>query len=379
MIPSIPVIVTAIAMLAVLAARRDAAAIAGRSAVAARLRTLYSLIAALLALRLLAPLAAATPLVIALMLVAAWLPMAALRLIEELRRRHAPRPIKLIALVGAVGFSALALTLGFVWSAAAALALALYQLTMLALMVALLARSRRELGLGERRTIDTFLLALLLTIPLAVTDFTAVLPDAPVRGGAFAVLLLVLATASLAAGEGSPRRLLADLLIGAGGGGASVLVALSAMPALPGGVAILIAAGGAALSCLLLIVARSRTPRDATGLVAALARAPADDSDALIAAHPLLASGRVLAQSELSAYPAASVARLLDYPVVSASTGDPEARDAARELLDAHAATHLVRLSRIPPRLLAVSAGSLAASALDDELALAARLIERAA
>jgi hypothetical protein len=70
---------------------------------------------------------------------------------------------------------------------------------------------------------------------------------------------------------------------------------------------------------------------------------------------------------------------VLAFRVVSASTGDAETRDAARDLLDAFAATHLVRLSRTPPRLLAVAAGSLTAPALDDELALAARLIERAA
>jgi hypothetical protein len=377
---SVAAIVSAIALLAVLVARRGAAAIADRSPVAARLRTVYTLVAALLALRLIAPLATATPLVIALMLVAAWLPMAALRLVEELRRRHAPPLVKMVALGGAVGFSALAVTLGIVWSAAAALALALYQLTMLALMVALLARSRGELGRGERRTADTFLLALLLTIPLAATDFAAVLPDMPIRGGAFAALLLVLATARLAAGDGSPWRLVADLLVAAGAGGATVVIAQAAQPALPGDAAILVAAGGAALACLLLIVARSKAgDDDATGLVAALAGAPANDPAALIAAHPLLASGRLLGPAELRAWPEASIARLLDHPVVSASSDDPEARDAARDMLDAYAATHLVRLSRTPPQLLAVAAGSLTAPALDDELALAARLIERSA
>lgn len=378
--PPVAVIVTAIALLAVLAARRGVVRMAARSPVAARLRTVYSLVAALLVLRLVAPYLTATPVSLALMLVAAWLPVATLRLVEELRRRHAPRSIKLAALGGALGFSVLAVTVGVVWSDAAALTLAAFQLAMLATMVTLLARDRRALGQGERRTADTFLLALLLTIPLAATDFTAVLPDLPVRGGAFAILLLALATARLAAGDDRPLRLLADLAVAAGAGGASLGIALSAFPQLPDDAAILIAAGGAALACLLLIVARARvTDSDASGLIAAIARAPSGDADALIASHPLLASGRLLGPAELAAYPEASIARLLDYPVVSASTGDVEARDAARDLLDAHAATHLIRLSRTPPRLLAVAAGSLSAPALDDELALAARLIERAA
>lgn len=369
-------IVTAIALLAVLAARHDATVIAHRSPVAARLRSVYSLVAALLALRLVAPFTLATPLVIVLMLVAAWLPMAALRLVEELRRRHAPRPIKLVAVGGALGFSVLSVTLGVVWSAGAVLALALYQLTMLVLMVVLLARGRDTLGRGERQTAGTFLLALLLTIPLVATDFAAILPDLPVRGGAFAALLLVLANARLTTGDGSPWHLVADLLVAAGAGGASVAIARAAQPALPGEAAILVAAGGTALASLLLIVARAkRRDGDATGLIAALARAPANDPGALLAAHPLLASGRLLGSAELRAWPEASIARLLDQPVVSASSDDPEVRDAARDLLDAYAATHLVRLSRSPPQLLVIAAGSLTAPALDDELVLAARLI----
>lgn len=374
---SVATAVTSIALLAVLAARRGLAPIAARSPVAARLRTVYTLLAALLALRLLAGWWAAALPVTALMLVAAWLPMAALRLVEELLRRHAPRPVKLFALGGAVALSVLAVTLGLIWSAAAAWLLALYQLGMLAAMVALLARGRGDLGAGERETADTFLLALLLAIPLAATDFAALLPETPIRGGAFAALLLVLATARLAAGGGSPWRLLADLGVAAGAGGAGLVIARAAEPGLPGAAAILIGAGVAALACLLLIVGRSRLAGgEATGLVAALAHAPVGGADELIAAHPILASGRVLGAAELAAYPAASVERLLAFPVVSASTGDAEARDAARELLDTYAATHLIRLSRAPPRLLAIGAGSLAAPGLDDELALAARLIE---
>lgn len=372
-------IITAIALLAVLAARHDVAKMAARSSVAARLRTLYTLVALLLALRLIAPWVSTTPVVIALMGVAAWLPIATLWLVEQLRRRHAPRPIKLLALAGAVGFSVLAVTLGLVWSVAAALALALYQLAMLAVMVALLARDRAVLAPGERRTSDTVLLALLLTIPLAASDFAAVLPGLPVRGGAFAALLLALATARLAAGDGTPGRLLSDIAIAVGAGCIGVGIAFWALDGLPETPAYLIAAGGAATAGLLLIVARADGGGEATGLITALARAPDDDLDTLIASHPILASGRLLGKAELAGYPDSSIARVLAFRVVSASTGDAETRDAARDLLDAFAATHLVRLSRTPPRLLAVSAGSLTAPALDDELALAARLIERAA
>ncbi|TPG46512.1 hypothetical protein [Sphingomonas glacialis] len=376
---AVAAIITAIALLAVLAARHGVAQMAARSSVAARLRTLYTLVALLLALRLVAPWVSATPVMIALMGVAAWLPIATLWLVEQLRRRHAPRLVKLLALAGAVGFSILAVTLGLVWTAAAALALALYQLAMLAVMVALLTHNRAGLGQGERRTSDTVLLAILLTIPLAASDFAAVLPGLPVRGGAFAALLLALATARLAAGDGTPRRLLADLAIAAGAGGIGVGIAFSALHGLSEIPALLVAAGCTAIAGLLLIVARAGGGGDATGLIAALAHAPSDDLDTLIAAHPILASGRLLGPAELAGYPDSSITRVLAFRVVSASTGDAETRDAARDLLDAYAATHLIRLSRTPPRLLAVAAGSLTSPRLDDELALAARLIERAA
>jgi hypothetical protein len=267
-------------------------------------------------------------------------------------------------------------TLGLVWSAAALTALAAWQLAMLAAMVALLLRERGGLGAGERRTADTFALALLLTLPLAATDFSALLPDAAVRGGPFAVLILVLATSRAASGTGSPEQLLADIAVAAGAGGAAVLVGLAVAPQLGGAAGGVIAAGGGAVAALLLLVERAREARrEQHGLVAALARAPAAE---LATAHPLLADARLLGPAELVGYPAASVARLAAERVVSAESGDAELRDAARDLLDAHAATHVLRVSRDPPRFLAVAAGGLAGPGLDDALAVAARLIEGA-
>lgn len=372
------ILMNGIAMVAVMIARRGIAAAAERSVVAARLRKLYALIAALLALRLAMAVVTNSALAVALMLLASWLPLIALRLVEELRRRHAPTLVKLLALFGGIGFSVLAVTLGFVWSRVTLLGLAAFQAVMLAAMIALLAGSRRDLGTAERRTADTFLMALLLGIPLVATDFTALFTDLAVRGGPFAFLLLVLATSRLVSEEGSPLRLARDLAVAAGAGGLTVGLGVAALRTVDASEGVALAAGGAGIAMLLLLVERfAVVRRHEPGLISALAGAPDGDRDAIIAAHPLLASGRILADGELARYPAASLSHLVEHRVISADMRDPDARDAGRDLLDSAGATHLLRLSRQPPRFLAIAAGGLAGSLLDDELAIAARLIER--
>ncbi|WP_230770273.1 hypothetical protein [Sphingomonas sp. Leaf4] len=376
----IDTIILGIALIALLIARQGVAVAAARSAVAARLRALYTLTAMLAGLRLLTPVVPATPVVVALMTVAAWLPFAALRLVEELCRRHARRSVKLLALGGGLGFSVLAVTLGVVWSAAALLALAGFQAMMLVLMIAQMARARRDLRLAERRTLDSFLLALALTIPLALTDFTALLPDAPVRGGAIAALVMVLGSSRLADDRGTPLGLVADLAVAIGAGGVLVAIGRVVLPDVDLPTGLRLTAAGGALAALLLLIERTRDlAGQESGLTAALARVDADDMGAILSAHPLLDHARIIEGDALAAYPPASVARLLDHRVVRGDLADAETRDAACDLLLATQATHLIRLSRDPPRLLAVAAGGLAGRSLDDEIALAARLIERAA
>ena len=364
-------LLTVVALLAVLVGLHGVQGASQSGAVAARLATVYRLVAVLLIGRLIIDVAsgaAATLVTVLTMMTAAWLPLAGLRLVEELLRRHAPRLVKLGALAGVVGFSVLAVTIGFVWSTAALIALALFQAVMVAVMVVLLLRYRGDLSRAERATADTFLIALAATIPLALTDFQALLPDLPVRGGIFAILLMVLATSRVVEGGGAPRRLLADVGLCLGGSGL-VAIATGGEPAATG--------LGFALSALVLLIERfGRTRARDEGLIAALADADALDPQALLASHPLLSAGRIVDAAALAAYPAAAVAALASHPVVSDTTQEADVRDAARDLLDAHAATHLVRLSAAPPRFLAVSAGSFATARITDELTLLARLLE---
>jgi hypothetical protein len=369
-------LVTLLALLALFLARHGLRVPARGSDVARRLRTLLALIAALFLCRLIAAVAAGTVPTAVTMSIAAWLPLAALRLVEELTRRHAVRSVKLLALGGALAFTLVALTVGLVWSTGVVVALAAFQVTMLLLMMLQLVTTRTELSDADRGTATAILVALLASVPLVLTDFRALFPDLPIRGGSFAVILLVLASSGASVADHALRRFAIDVLLMVLAGA----VALAAAEAAGAAPSLALAAPLAALAGLLLLVERfGRQPAGPAGLVAALARSRADSREALLALHPILANGRLLGPSELADYPAAALAALLRNPVTGADDGDDEVRALARELLLANRATHLVRLAVDPPTLLAVSAGELTSPALTDELKVAARLLERMA
>jgi hypothetical protein len=369
---------TAVALVAVLVARYGIAPAADRSPVAARLRTLYTLIGMLLVLRLVNGWLDFAVVTGALMLTAAWLPLAALLLVEQLRRQHAPRFVKLGTLGGAVFFTAVALSVGIVWPRIAIMGLAAFQAIVTLGMAGLLLMSRNNLNRVERRTSDTFLLAWLLVVPLFLTDFPVLLPHTPVRGGVFAGLILVLATSGLIRGDGSPARLLADTATCLAGAGLAMIGAVllaAEQPDLPTFVAT--GAVGFMVACLALLIERFAGIRsDSRRLIGAIARAPLSEGvDGLLRSHPLLSSGRLVDADMLADYPVGVVRTLARYHVISDNMGDTAACEAARDLLDATAATHLLRLSAEPPQFLAVSAGGLAGETLSDELAVAAMLI----
>lgn len=378
MILSATTLLTLIALGATLVARRGIAAAAQRSPVAARLRLVYGVVAVLLALRLLYGAWTITPVAAATMISAAWLPVAALRLAEELVRRHAPRLVKFAALGGALGFTVLAVTLGLVWSELAIIALAVFQSLAIVAVIALLLGGRGHVALAERQAADLFTVALLLAMPLVLTDFQRIFPDLPVRGGGFAVLILILATSRLVAGEGRPRQLFADIALALGGGGIAAL-ALAALPLSPATMLPVVACAIAGAALLLLIERFAREDAAAPNLLAALAAAPHRRS-AMLAAHPLLDRGIVVEGDGLADYPPTLVDQLAEHRLISGAMArhDPVLGEAATDLLGRHAASHLIRLSQRPPRFLAISAGGLAETALDEELEIAARLIEGA-
>lgn len=368
-------------LIAVVALRR------GRSAppVERRLRRLLIGLAGLLALRMVNWVAPQPLLAIPVTVIASWLPLLALRLVEELLRRHAPPMLKRAALAGAIGLSAAALLTGAFFPRALMTALAIFQAALLLWTVLFLARERaHELAVAETRLADTFGFALLLAIPFALSDFRGTLPGLPVRMGGLGALVFVLATSRIASGTGAPRLLLFDLLgILLCGGGVAAAAWLLLPAVAPSALWQLFAIAAAAAAALLIVQRQDdvrRAERRRPSIIAALAALPDDAApDALIAAHPLTASGTLIGPAALDLYDHHAVAGLAEQRVVGPATPATGAAEAAaRNLLAEHAASHLVRLSRNPPQFLALNAGQIGGTAmLDLQLDMLARLADR--
>jgi hypothetical protein len=350
-----------------------------------RLRALYIAIALLLALRTWAWWAPHPLLAIPVLAVAAWVPLLALRLVEQLVRRHAPRRLKWLALGGAIGFTAAAILIGGFWPYALLAWLALFQIVTLG-WAGMLLHNRRlgELAAAEERIADTLVLAFVVAIPLAASDFRAMLPDLPVRMGGLGVLVFLVAASRLQSSLAAPRLLLADLfallLFAALLAGSTGLF----VPGLASGDLVrlaVLAFAGAATTLVLFRIGEARLlARMRPSLLTAFAKLPdRAGEEALLGAHPLLATGKLIEGEALGLYDQAAVAAIARRRVVTASSSmDEEAGAAARNLLDSAAATHLVRLSQYPPRFLAVAAGELAGTGtLAAELDMLSRLAER--
>lgn len=370
---------TALALAATLVARRGIAGAARRAPVAARLRLLYTLVAFLLLLRLIQEAWPAWPVTAAMMMTAIWLPFATVRLAEELVRRHAPRIVKLVALGGSLLLSLLPLTLGLIWTEHAVMALAAFQAVMILCVLVLLLRNRLDVTPMERQAADLFALALLLAIPLVLSDFQFLFPNLPVRGGVFAALILVLATSRLTTGHGRPAWLLLDLLIMLAGAGLPMLVMQGQDMSLPTVTLLPVAACVSAMVALVLLIERFAGQKE-TGLVRALARlTPEAKRRDILAAHPLLSAGYLIEAPQLEDLPGGTLRNLARNPILSvgALPGDPIEAEAARDMLDRYAASHLLRLSVDPPQFLAIAASGLSSARIDDELTIAVRLLEK--
>lgn len=369
-------LLTAIALLAALVARRGVAQLAGKGGAAEHLRRLFTLISLLLALRLIF-FAWPSPVIVALlMVVVSWLPLAALRLSEELVRRHAPRPLKFLALGGAIGFSVLATTLGLIWAREAILALAVFQGIVILGVLFHLFTQRGSVSQVERRTVDVLALAFLLGTPLLATDFERLFPDLPFRGGAFAALVIVLACSRLVSQDSRPLSLFADIAVTLGAGGIAALAAhlIGAQP----DVILIITACVAASAALLLLVERFAAASKADdGILYDLARNDMTRAG-ILSSHSLLSTAIQLNESELADLPSDTVEQLARHRVISgeAIPGDDRLSGAAHELLARHSATHLLRLSQKPVQFLAICGDALTGERLTSELEIVARLLE---
>lgn len=314
----------------------------------------------------------------------AWLPLLVLLLVEELLRRHAPRALKWLTLAGGAGFTVAAFALGRRWPVEPLIAFAAFlALALLAVVFFIVRERRHDLTAAETRMADSVALALLLCVPLTLTEFRSLTPELPVTLGYMGILLFTVMTSALASGIGSPLRFGFDML---GLAVAGVVVAACArwlIPTLSLPDLVRLCVVVISVNAVILMVSRlnqarllGRRRKSITATLAALSD-PAGE-DAMIGAHPVTAGGRIVNEAGLALYGADTLAALAAHRVLSrASRVDGDTASAVQNLLDEYGATHLVRLSPSPLRLLALASGSIGgADPIEAELALLSRLVE---
>ncbi len=323
------------------------------------------------------------------MIPAASVPFGALIVTEGMLRRHAPRILKLIVVIGGIAF-ALAGTIGMESFAAYYASLALFQLAGFAACFGLLAfRDRGALMASENRSIGRLALGAILVIPFMLTDFQVLVPDIPVRLGALGALLVV--TAVLIAGGGAETRrqalamtalrLSSSALLGAAAAFVSPDVDAAQVMRFAA-----IATSGVLTIGLMVDALREHFESRVPGVLNSVAASPARTRDALIAElerHPIFESARRCRESELSAWDPALLREFLAERRVLRRTEAPwglAASDPAVErvlsLMAAHHATHLIILGHDPVDLIVLAVPVTSADpATETALALVRRLL----
>jgi hypothetical protein len=321
---------------------------------------------------------------------AAFIPLGALIVTEGMLRRHAPRAVKMAALIGGVvlGLGGLFGLERFAMPYAAALSA--FQLAGIATCAVLLAtRDRAALMASENRSIGRLAVGALVVIPFILTDFRSLFPDIPVRLGALGALTAV--TVMLIAGGGAETRrhglsMMALRLI------SSALLGIAAAFIAPDvdGAQIVrfcaVAVAGVLTIGLMTDALRALFESQEPGMLNSLAASPAQTRDQLIAElarHPIFESARRFRESELVTYDPPllhdflsrrRVLRRPDAPWGSSPT------DAAVErmvsLLTANSGTHVIVLSHDPVDLIVLAVPVTSADpATETALALVRRLL----
>jgi hypothetical protein len=303
------------------------------------------------------------------LLPAASVPLGALVLTEGMLRRHAPRAVKLAALIGAIVLGPLGVFGREQFDWAYSIALSSFQLAGLATCAWLLARrDRTTLQPSENRGIVRLAVGALMVMPFIVTDFRALAPDMPVRLGALGALLVV--TAVVIAGGGAQTRrqeiMLSALRLATG----ALLGAAAARIAGDVDAAQLMRFCAVAMSGVLTIGLmtdtlraqfEAREPGVLNSVAASAARSRAELL-AELARHPMFESAQRLSEEQLAGYDPEILRGFLAARRVLRRSEQPwglAASDPAVErmvsLMTAHGATHIVILSHDPIDLVVIA------------------------
>jgi hypothetical protein len=321
---------------------------------------------------------------------AALIPLGALIVTEGILRRHAPRQVKIVIVLGGIGLGlggAFGLerfaTLYFVL-------LSLFQLAGFATCGWLLAtRDRTTLMASENRSIGRLAVGALIVIPFIATDFQVLAPDIPVRLGALGALLVV--TAILIAGGGAETRRQALLMTALRLSSSALLGAAAAFVSPDVDGAQIIRFGAIAISGVLTIglmvdALRAYFESQVPGLLDSVAASPARTRDQLIAElarHPIFESARRYRENELAAYDPPMLRDFLSTRRVlrraeapwGLTSSDP-AVERAVSLMAANSATHLIILSHDPIDVIVLAVPVISADpATETALALVRRLL----
>jgi hypothetical protein len=321
---------------------------------------------------------------------AALIPLGALIVTEGILRRHAPRQVKIVIVLGGIGLGlggALGLerfaTLYF-------MLLSLFQLAGFATCGWLLAtRDRAMLMASENRSIGRLAVGALIVIPFIATDFQVLAPDIPVRLGALGALLVV--TAILIAGGGAETRRQALLMTALRLSSSALLGAAAAFVSPDVDSAQIMRFGAIAISGVLTIglmvdALRAYFESQVPGVLDSVAASPARTRDQLIAElarHPIFESARRYRENELAAYDPPMLRDFLSTRRVlrraeapwGLTSSDP-AVERAVSLMAANSATHLIILSHDPIDVIVLAVPVISADpATETALALVRRLL----
>lgn len=319
----------------------------------------------------------------------AFVPLAALLVVEGMLRRHAPRWAKLAVVAGGVVTAVLALAVPQIAEVHLHLALVAFQLASFTICGVLLTTyPRGSLSAAEERSVARLCLAAFFLLPFVVTDFRSLLPGIPVRLGGLGALIVVIFALLVdrAAEERNSNAVLVGLHV-LGGlllAGALILV----LPGVEAGDGIRLAAValcGVLLLGLVSDVARARLSARQPGLLDSVALSPARTREDLlreILRQPLFQNATRLREADLADYdpPVLRAAlsrrvllRLADHPWGDAA---PAAVERLEALLATHGASHLIVVDVDPLDLVAMRVPLVVADrATETALLMAGRLM----
>ncbi|NCO85995.1 MAG: hypothetical protein GW886_05120 [Rhodobacterales bacterium] len=302
---------------------------------------------------------------------AALVPIAVLILTEGLLRRHAPPWIKAGIGVGTLVFALAALVPASLADPLRLYALLAFQIGgLMAAGLLVVTRDKASLSAQENRAVERLGLSLILLIPLAAADFLTSDIGLPVQVSALAVLFLCWLALSLGRDEARHRGALASFVAVVLAGGL-VAAALAFIVPLDMDGTIITAALILAAMLVAVILNDARALRGEEQTLSLL-HLLADGRDDLpgflrgLQGQPLVEGAVLVGADDLADLDTAVLDALFDArPVLrrtDAGRASGDESDHIAHLFDRFAATHVIRASRAPLTLLALSMPAIAAS-----------------